>query len=88
MNGKLNKIKKFIPKMPMIEWLFYPAVLILAITFTTISTFATFMVWAFASMVLVVHVILLENDPMILPHTDKITAICFAVGFLIYGLTL
>ena len=88
MEKKLEKVKRLIPKMPIIEWLFYPAIVIMAMTFTTISTFATFTVWVFASIVLIVHVILSENDPMILPRTDKTSTICFAVALFLYGLTL
>ena len=87
MERKPEKIEGVIPKMPMIEWFFYSAVLIMAVTFTINSTFTTFIgsiAWVFTSIVLMIHVIL--NDRMILPHTDRGSAMAFALGLLIYGL--
>ncbi len=93
MERKLEKFERVIPKMPMIEWLFYPTVLIIAMTLTIISTFITFIgtaAWLFVSMVLFIHAILLkiQNDRMLLTYTYKINAICFTIGLIVYGLIL
>ena len=98
MEGKPEKIKRVIPKMPMIEWFFYSAALLMAMTFTVISTFTTLiplivcsLIWLFTFMVLITHVIPsqnAQNDRILLPHTNKITAICFTAGLVVYWLTL